>query len=276
MSAVPHANTSTGAGGPAASGAARSAGTDPARPAAPRARRLGRPSWLDLRLVAGVALVLLAVLGGARVVTAAGHTTTVWSIRGDLAAGSVVAPGDLVGVSVHFTGADDAERYLPAGVPLPVGVRLGRAVGAGELLPRAALAAAGPATVALPLDVTTGNVPPGLAAGALVDVWAVPAATAGAAATRQSPAVEVLAGVPVAAVSGSGSFGSTGTTVVTVSIPRDTGVAAVLTGVAGRSVVLLPVSGGVDASTASAAPVAPSVAARATATAGATASAAGR
>lgn len=265
MSAIPHASTSTG--GPASTGAARTAAADPARPAALQARRLGRPSWLDVRLVAGVALVVLAVLGGARVVTAAGHTTTVWSMRGDLAAGSVVAPGDLVGVSVHFAGVEDAERYLPAGVPLPVGVRLGRAVGVGELLPRAALAAGGPATVALPLDVTTGNVPPGLAAGALVDVWAVPAATAGAAATRPSPAVEVLAGVPVAAVSGSGSFGSTGTTVVTVSIPRDAGVAAVLTGVAGRSVVLLPVSGAVDAGAASAAPAAPAVSVAPSATA---------
>jgi len=257
---------------PGGAGSANGARPQPPGATAPRASRLTRPSWLDLRLITGVALVMLAVLGGARVVTAAGHTTPVWALRHDLVQGSVVGAGDVVPAAVHFDSTAGAQQYLSAGVALPAGVRLARSVAAGELLPRAALHAAGPATVSLlPLGLTSGNVPPGLGVGTLVDVWAVPGPSAGAATTRQSPAVEVLAGVPVSAVSGTGSFGATGTTVVTVSIPRDGGVGAVLSGVAGKSVVLLPVSHAVDTgpaaadqlrhpSTASPRPVVPSTA----------------
>ena len=241
-----------GRASPGGAGSADGARPQPPGTTAPRASRLTRPSWLDLRLVAGVALVLLAVLGGARVVTAAGHTTPVRALRHDLVQGSVVGAGDVVPAAVHFDSTAGAQQYLSAGVALPAGVRLARSAAAGELLPRAALGAAGPATVSLPLGLTSGNVPPGLGVGTLVDVWAVPGPSAGAATTRQSPAVEVLAGVPVSAVSGTGSFGATGTTVVTVSIPRDGGVGAVLSGVAGKSVVLLPVSHAVDAGPAAA------------------------
>ncbi len=54
------------------------------QPAAPVARRVRPPRWLDLRLVLGVLLVLGSVLLGARVVGAADATVPVWAAAGDL------------------------------------------------------------------------------------------------------------------------------------------------------------------------------------------------
>jgi hypothetical protein len=222
---------------------------------APRATRLGRPSWLDPRLVAGIVLILIAVLGGARVVSGAARTTEVWSVRHDLGAGAQITSADLVPVAVRLTTA--VGRYLPAGSVLPAGAHVNRSVGAGELLPRSAIATTAEPTVALPLAVATGALPPGLATGTVVDVWAVPDSTPGtagsagaagsAASAADSRAVEVLSGVTVSAVTGGGSLGSSATSVVTVSIPRDaTTVSTVLGLTAGHSIVVLPVSGGAD------------------------------
>jgi hypothetical protein len=68
-------------------------------------RRIRSPSWLDLRLVAGVALVLVSVLVGVRVVAAADHTTHFWAANHDLAAGVVLQSGDVHSVSVRLATA---------------------------------------------------------------------------------------------------------------------------------------------------------------------------
>lgn len=245
------------------------AGPGPAGPA-PRANRFGRPSWLDPRLVAGVALIAVALVGGARVVAVAGHTTPVWSLRHSLGAGAVLTTADLVPVAVHFAGAGDVDRYLPAGSALPVGAHVSRSVGSGELLPRSAVSTGAAARVAVPFAVASGDLPPGLTAGTVVDVWSVPDRTglttgssspgapdagaagsggAGSTGSGDAPAaaVQLLSAVPVAAVTGSGALGTTGTTVLTVSLPRDAAaVATVLRLAATGSIVVLAVSDQVD------------------------------
>ena len=140
-------------------------------------RRIRPPRWLDLRLVLGVLLVLGSVLLGARVVAAADATVPVWSAAGDLAAGTVLAAGDLVAVDVRLD--DVAGAYLATSTR-PEGRTLARAVRNGELLPRTALEE--PAElVQLALPVQAGYVPPGLDRGQVVDVYAVadPAAREG-------------------------------------------------------------------------------------------------
>ena len=135
-----------------------SALTDPA-PAGPTPRRVRPPSWLDLRLVLGVLLVLGSVLVGARVVTAADATVPVWSAAGDLAAGTVLEADDLVAVDVRLD--DVAGAYLATSTR-PEGRVLARPVRARELLPRSVLAApAEPVPLALPAY--CGYVPQGLA-----------------------------------------------------------------------------------------------------------------
>jgi hypothetical protein len=192
--------------------------------------------WFDLRLLLGVLLVLGSVLLGARVVGAADTSVPVWAAAGDLTAGTVLGEDDLVAVDVRLDSA--AAAYLSTSTR-PAGRALARAVRAGELLPRSALDA--PADlVSLALPVQAGYVPPSLARGQLVDVYAVPDPAAGGAAA--SGTVTLVAGaVPVQAVSGrtEGVLSAATTTVqVVVSVPPGS-VAGVLGAIAGRAVVVV-------------------------------------
>ncbi len=63
----------------------------------PTPRRVATPSWLDRRLLLGVALVLASVVIGARVVGAADDTTRMLSVRRDLAAGTLLALSPALG-----------------------------------------------------------------------------------------------------------------------------------------------------------------------------------
>jgi hypothetical protein len=194
------------------------------------------PRWLDLRLVLGVLLVLGSVLLGARVVTAADATVPVWSAAGDLAAGTVLAEDDLVAVSVRLD--DAAGRYLATSTQ-PGGRVLGRAVRAGELVPRSALEEV-TGLVQLALPVQAGYVPPSLARGQVVDVYAVADPAAGA--DRTGGDVDlVVSAAPVQAVAGRGDgVLSTATTSVQVVVAVPAGEAAgVLAAIGGRGLVVV-------------------------------------
>jgi hypothetical protein len=140
----------------------------------PRARRLASPGWLDTRLVLGVLLVLVSVVVGARVLSAADRSQLVWSTARDLAPGTELTAGDVVATRVRLFG--NAERYVSAEQPAPVGYLLQRALGADELLPREALAAPGsaPDFRYVTLNVRPGNAPPDLRSGEQVDVYVTP------------------------------------------------------------------------------------------------------
>ncbi|HEX2074595.1 MAG TPA: SAF domain-containing protein [Geodermatophilus sp.] len=212
-------------------------------PAGSVPRRVRPPRWLDLRLVLGVLLVLGSVLLGARVVSAADATVPVWSVAGDLAAGTVLTAEDLVAVDVRLDDAADA--YLSTSTR-PEGRTLARAVRSGELLPRSALD--DPAElVQLALPVQAGYVPPGLDRGQVVDVYAVADPAAGAASVGDGVDL-VVAAAPVQAISGraEGVLSTATTTVqVVVSVATDRA-PDVLGAIAGRPLVLA-VHGSVDA-----------------------------
>jgi hypothetical protein len=144
-----------------------SVATLPEVPPSPRPRRLAPPSWLDLRLLLGVLLVLASVLIGARVVAGARHTYPRVAVRHDLAAGTVLAAGDLELVRVQLPGSHRA-RYL-ARVSDAVGKRLGRPVTGGELLPAAALAAV-PAGTTVTVPLAAGSAP-ALRKGERLELW---------------------------------------------------------------------------------------------------------
>ncbi|HEV7206581.1 MAG TPA: SAF domain-containing protein [Jatrophihabitans sp.] len=105
----------------------------------PPARRIATPSWLDLRLVLGVLLVLVAVLLGAVVVSGASHTSATVAATHDLAAGTILRPSDLSVAQVQLP-AGHKRAYL-ATIRDAVGKKLARPVSAGELVPAAAVAA---------------------------------------------------------------------------------------------------------------------------------------
>src|SRR4051812_22168473 len=133
--------------------------------ASPSARRVGRPRWLDARLLTGVLLVLASIVIGARVVAAADTSEPVWLAAHDLAPGTQLVAGDLMRGKVHLYGQDG--RYVSAKGTAPVGYVVTRAVGRNEMLPTAAIVAAGSAgpfrLVTVP--VASMHLPPHLEAG---------------------------------------------------------------------------------------------------------------
>jgi hypothetical protein len=143
-------------------------------PGSPRASRLATPGWLDGRLVLGVLLVLVSVVVGARVLSAADRSTLVYALQADMAAGSEVLPEDVRPVRVRLF--DNAEEYLSAELPLPPGYVLRRAVGAGELLPREAVAPTGAEVDyrVVSVAVEPGHYPSSLDPRQQVDVWVTP------------------------------------------------------------------------------------------------------
>jgi hypothetical protein len=138
-----------------------------APPPSPRPRRIAAPSWLDLRLVLGVVLVLASVLIGARVVSGARTTYPTVAARRDLAAGTVLTAADLRLAQVRLP--DSGRAVYLRRVDDAVGKQLARPLGAGELLPAAAVAAVRPqTTVTIPL---AAGAAPQLHKGQRVELW---------------------------------------------------------------------------------------------------------
>jgi hypothetical protein len=144
-------------------------------PGSPPAQRAARSRWKDPRLAVGIALVAACALVGARFLGGADDTVGVWAARDALEAGQGVGVSDLVRREVAFGDQEDADAYLSADAPLPERSTLSRPVGAGELLPRAALGDAGTGSLTeVPLSVETEAVPSTLRVGTVVDVWVTP------------------------------------------------------------------------------------------------------
>jgi hypothetical protein len=150
----------------------------PAAPApapVPPATRAARSGWRDPRLWVGVLLVVVSVVAGARLLAAADDTVTVWSVAADAGPGARLDPDDLEPTRVRFADEGDLAGYFSADDELPADLVLLRGVGAGELLPRAALGSGETSadTVELPVAVDTEQVPPAVQAGSVVSVYLV-------------------------------------------------------------------------------------------------------
>jgi len=99
-------------------------------------------------------MVLLAVLGGAAVVSAADKSVQVWGVRRALPAGTVLQRDDVTPRRVRLFG-DDLKRYVDVTSGNPEGRVLTRAIGEGDLLPRSAIEPLKPKAtrvVGIPLD----------------------------------------------------------------------------------------------------------------------------
>jgi len=143
----------------------------------PMAVRASRPGRRDPRLWIGVLIVAASVVAGARLLAAADDTVSVWAATRDMGAGDSVTADDLVVRQVRFSETTDLDRYFDADAPLPTDAQLLCGIGAGELMPRTAIGPAGDdGLLLLPVAVEAEQVPPSVAAGAIVDVYLVPAA----------------------------------------------------------------------------------------------------
>lgn len=177
----------------------------------PVAHRLRRPSWRDPRLLVGLLLVAASVVGGALVVQRADDTRPVWAARRALTPGEPLGADDLV---VRRIRLDAAQRtYLSAEQAPADGTVLLRFVGAGELVPSAAVGGRDQVElrpVAVPVAADAAE---GLRPGALVDVW-VATRRADRQDAFEKPTL-VAAGAQVSAVTVSrGALGGTTTSAV--------------------------------------------------------------
>lgn len=96
------------------------------------ARRVARPSWVNLRTALGLMLFSAALFGGQRILGTVEATDEMWVAARDLPQDAVLAPGDLEAVSVDLP-ARLADGYAPAAASLD-GRVLTRPVHAGELV----------------------------------------------------------------------------------------------------------------------------------------------
>jgi hypothetical protein len=165
----------------------------------PPATRSRPPGWRNPRLLLGLVLVAASVVLGARLMASADDTVPVWALAHDLPAGSSVSADDLERRQVRFPDERTADAYLSADEQLPTGMRLGRDVDAGDLLPRSALAGdEQPDVVEVPVSVASDDLPATVRQGSKVDVWVTPKVSA--VAGGRPTAAKVLDDVVVVAV----------------------------------------------------------------------------
>lgn len=118
------------------------------------------------RIVAGIALMLLATLAGAVFLQHASQRISVWQFSNSLAAGTVIAAAD-----VHLTEvAIDGGAYALASDAV-VGRQLVRDVTAGELLARASLRTATADYEEVVVPAAKLHLPPDTRRGQRVAVW---------------------------------------------------------------------------------------------------------
>lgn len=135
----------------------------------PAPRRIGRPRWLDLRVIGGVLLLVASIAIGAKVIGAASRTSPVWSLAHDLSAGTTLVAADLVAAEVNL--AEGAAAYLGT-AELPLGKVTNRDLSAGELLPAAALREQGDGRL-VSLPVPAERMAPDVTHGSLIDLYLV-------------------------------------------------------------------------------------------------------
>jgi hypothetical protein len=180
------------------------------------ATRTGTPGWRDPRLWIGVAIVAVSVVAGVRIVGGADDSISVWAVTEDLETGAALDPDQLEARAVRFADVADADRYLLTDEPLPTGDYLLRGIGAGELVPAAALGAADQTgVVQVPIKVPSDGLPPSVGVGSRVDVYVSDESEA------RRPAVLLLGDVPVTAVPGSSDeLGPTGDRQLVLGVPE--------------------------------------------------------
>ncbi len=189
----------------------------------PPAQRASKPGWRDPRLWVGVAIIAVSVVGGARLLSAADNTTAVLAVETDLAPGDSITADDVTSREVRFTDDADRDRYILATDSLPAGSRMTRSIASGELLARSALGTTlETGVIEIPINVDSGQVPPSVGAGSIVNVWVAGDAGVGDGAGAIPEAVLVLEGVVVIeAPQVVDSFGATGQRQLVIGVPAD-------------------------------------------------------
>jgi hypothetical protein len=148
----------------------------------------------------GIVIVAVSVLAGARLLSAADDTVSLWAAASDMGAGDEVTADDLVATRVRFADAGDLDGYFTVDDELPADLALTRGVGTGELLPRAAVGSAdGGDLLQVPIAVDAELVPSSVESGSVVDIYLVAASASRSPGRAQAgdDSAPALAGVTV-------------------------------------------------------------------------------
>lgn len=133
--------------------------------------RRGRAFWADARFFVGIALVVASIAGVWAIVASARSTVPVLVAARTIVAGEAVSSSVLEVMQVSLGAAGPS--YLAPGA-LGAELVATRTIGAGELVPLAALAPAA-ASRATSVVVTSANeIPTSVTIGTVVELWAAP------------------------------------------------------------------------------------------------------
>lgn len=173
----------------------------------PRASRLQRPRWLDLRLVLGVLLVVGAVLVGSTVVASADHRSGFWAVQHDIPAGTALTKADLKPIKAQLGGL--AGGYLSSDEAV-IGRSPHSTLRAGQLIARGELSTPLPGLL-ITVPVRADNAPP-LGRGDRVTFWL---------STKSCHGAVLIGGVAVSAVHApsAGALSSTNLLGVAIRLP---------------------------------------------------------
>ncbi|GIG55411.1 SAF domain-containing protein [Demequina activiva] len=177
------------------------------------AGRLRRPTWRDPRLLVGILLMTVAVVGVAAAVRAADQTEPHYVAARTLVPGTVIDREDLDVVRVRI----EDGAYLPVDTAQPWGDVVTRTVAAGELVPQSSVEPEGAYDGRVIGVVAHAPLAPDLVAGATVDLWIAPPAS------DALPTASLVAeNVVVADVDrDSGGFAVSGGQTVYLAVPQD-------------------------------------------------------
>ena len=134
--------------------------------------RLRKPSWKDPRLLVGMLLVCVSIVGVIALVESADRTVGVYAARVDLLVGAELSEEDFRIVPVRLGEVEGS--YWTVSDGLPGNAVAHRLISAGELLPASGVGAAD-ALERKPVGLTIEDpLPAGTATGDRVDVWVSP------------------------------------------------------------------------------------------------------
>ena len=207
-------------------------------PASPAAVRWRRPGWRDPRLLVGVVLVALSVGLGAWAVGSAGRTVSVLAAADPLIVGQALTDQELVVRQVQLSDAE--QLYLAAGTDLSADLVVTRAVGAGELVPAAAVSSGADLGLREVAVGAAGQLASSVVEGSSVDLWFVPDATTAAPVPHPRELAVDLMVAQVSVPTGALAVGSGATVHVMVPVGDLSDILAALAADGGIEVVSVP------------------------------------
>ena len=125
------------------------------------------------RLITGISLFIIAILGASLIAKEANRTVYVWASATELAPGNIITAADIKATPVLLP--ESAKNYLSSSAQI-IGTVVKSGVAVGDLIPLAAIAVTLDQLTlrAVPLTIESTDLPMGLTRGEIIDIYAIP------------------------------------------------------------------------------------------------------